>query len=160
MVLPLGVLTLYRLSVTLHLLAAMLWVGGMGLFAIVVVPVARRTLEPAQTQSLLRGVGTRFARVGWWVLGTLLVTGIMNLACRGNLSQVGSADFWGSSFGTTLAAKLLVVALVASASAIHGRDARTEGVSRARASWLGRATLLLSLVVVVLAVFLVRGAPW
>lgn len=152
--------TLYAITVTIHILAACLWIGGMGLFAIVVVPVAKRTLDGPAARGMLRAVGTRFATVGWWALGTLIVTGIANLGFRGVLPLLGTASFWSSPFGTTLAAKLAAVTLVLVVSRVHALDARQPQARAARASSLGRATLGLSVVVVVLAVFLVRGSPF
>ena len=148
--------TIYVLSVTIHVLAATLWVGGMGFFALVVVPAARRSLDPAQARTMLTAVGTRLGAIGWWLLGTLLVTGTINLSARGLLSELGTASFWQTSFGRTLALKLTFVTVMALVSFLHGRDARAAG-SRARATLLGRATFGLSLVVVLLAVVLVRG---
>lgn len=150
--------TVYLVSVVVHILAAMLWVGGMGIFALVVVPVARRTLGATEATLLLRGVGARFATVGWRVLSILLVTGVLNLHGRGLLPALATTQLWSSPFGRVLAAKLCVVGLVALSSLAHGRDAR--GAGRARASHLGRAVLMLSVAVVVLAVLLVRGTPW
>ncbi|MBX3232472.1 MAG: DUF4149 domain-containing protein [Labilithrix sp.] len=147
--------TLYTFVVVVHVLAAALWVGGMGLFALVVVPVAKRTLDEERARALLHGIGLRFASVGWYALGTLVVTGALNLHLRGLDAALATADFWRSPFGHTLAAKLGVVALVALASVAHARDARRG--DRMRAAKLGRAILVLSVVVVVLAVMLVRG---
>lgn len=157
---------LYLLSVTIHVLAAMLWVGGMGFFALVVVPVVRRHAGDAQVRELVRGVGMRFASVGWVALGTLIVTGVCNLGFRGLLPALATGDFWRSSFGHVLAMKLTVVAAVLVVSLLHAREARRAAAGaatetqRAGTNRLGRATFLLSVLVVVLAVMLVRGAPW
>lgn len=156
--------TIYVISVTLHVLAAMLWVGGMGFFALVVVPAARRSLEPMRARELLQAVGARLSQVGWWLLGSLLVSGFVNLWARGLLPALGTLGFWGSSFGRILAFKLTFVAVMAFVSSVHGRDARRHGATataqtRLRAALLGRATFGLSLVVVALAVILVRGLP-
>jgi putative copper export protein len=153
--------TLYAVTVTIHILAAALWIGGMGAFALVVVPAARRSLGEGEARGLLRAVGFRFASVGWWALGTLFVTGVANLGFRGVLPLLATASFWRTPFGTTLAAKLTFVVFVVLASLAHARDAKHPSPSgRARASRLGRATLLLSTVVVLFGVLLVRGAPW
>ncbi|MBS2013260.1 MAG: DUF4149 domain-containing protein [Deltaproteobacteria bacterium] len=156
--------TLYVVSVTLHILAAMLWIGGMGTFALIVVPVAKRILEPEQAGRILRAVGMRFSAISIHVLGTLLVTGVVNLACRGVLPMLATAAFWRTPFGTTLAVKLALVTFVTIASVIHARDARAAGErpatkTRTRSTVLGRLTLVVSLVVVVFAVSLVRGVP-
>jgi hypothetical protein len=55
--------TIYVISVTLHVLAAMLWVGGMGFFALVVVPAARNSLERSAPARCCRQWGSRPGRV-------------------------------------------------------------------------------------------------
>ncbi|MEO8799527.1 MAG: DUF4149 domain-containing protein [Polyangiaceae bacterium] len=152
----------YLLSVILHVLAAMLWVGGMGFFALVVVPVVRRTSSKEEARKILRETGTRFATIGWVALGVLVATGVGNLAFRGNLPALARAEFWHSPFGAIFAAKMSVVALVLVLSLLHSLDARRPSptdAARARATSLGRLTFVLSTVIVVLAVMLVRGPP-
>jgi putative copper export protein len=155
---------LYITCVVVHILTATLWVGGMGFFALVVVPVVRRNVAEADAQRVLRAAGKRFATVGWYALGTLFVTGVGNLAFRGLLPALVTTEFWRSSFGTTLALKVVAFACVLGASAAHSRDAlrpREPARPRGRSSSAsGRTTLLLSMGVVALGVMLVRGAPW
>jgi len=153
----------YLTCVAIHVLAAALWVGGMGFFALVIVPGLRR-LEETKRREILRDVGARFAKVGWYNLGTLVITGIGNLAFRGLLASIANFDFWRSPFGSTLAIKLLLVVIVFALTYAHYLDALREGPSspadRARASWLGRSTMILSIAIAVLGVMLVRGTPW
>lgn len=154
---------LYLLSVVIHILTAALWVGGMGFFALVVVPAVRRSVPPEQARTVLREAGIRFTRVGHAAFGILILTGLFNLHVRGALGQLFTSELWRSPFGTTLGLKLLFVALAFTASVIHGREAKvaTPGeAARRRSSMLGRAVLLFSVAAVVLAVFLVRGNPW
>ncbi|MEW6272928.1 MAG: CopD family protein [Thermodesulfobacteriota bacterium] len=166
---------LYVVSVWLHLLAAMVWIGGMVFLAAVVVPALKSPELAPSRVALLHGTGVRFRRVGWLALGTLLVTGLLNLLLRGyGLTQLTSAALWRSSFGEVLAAKLVLVAVILALSLVHDfvvgpratRVLRTDPTSpaaarvRRAASWLGRANLLLALAVLALAVMLVRGAPW
>ncbi|MCL2778070.1 MAG: CopD family protein [Polyangiaceae bacterium] len=153
----------YVSCVAIHVLAAALWVGGMGFFALVIVPGLRR-LEESKRREILRDVGARFAKVGFYNLGTLVVTGIGNLAFREMLASTLTVDFWKTPFGSTLAIKLLLVVIVCALTYAHYLDALREGpespADRARASWLGRSTMILSIVIAVLGVMLVRGAPW
>jgi copper resistance protein D len=152
---------LYQVSVVLHVLAAMLWVGGMGFFALVVVPVLRRKLGPAAGGEALRAIGIRLAEASWIILGVLIATGVTNLATRGLLPLMAEPAFWSTGLGRTLAVKLAFVALVVASSSAHARTARrapaAPAPSRARGNLLGRATLAFSVVVVALAVLLARG---
>ncbi len=159
---------LYVLSVTVHVLAAALWVGGMGFFALVVVPIVRRAMDPERASAVLREAGLRFNKVAWICLGVLAATGVCNLYCRGLLPAILTAEFWSTAFGRALAVKLGVVAFVVAASAAHAVDARRPPVpagaevarARRRMTLLGRSILLFSVAVVALGVVLVRGAPF
>ena len=160
---------LYNLTVTLHLLAAIVWLGGMLFFAMVA-PILRGIADDGTRQGLFDALGRRFRLVGWACIALLLVTGVGQLQLRGWLNRevMGSADFWSTAPGRALAWKLWFVAAMLSVQALHdfwlgpraGRvppgssEARTL---RRRAAWLARANALLGLGLVYVAVRLVRG---
>ena len=162
--------SLYLLSVTLHLLAAMVWLGGTFFLALVGAPVLRR-VEPASLRSeLLSQLGVRFRIVGWIAIALLVVTGIANLSFRGVLDSdtLGNASFWQSRYGQTLGWKLMIVIAMVSLAAVHDfllgpRVTRlTPGSAQAaagrrRAAWLARFNALLGIVLVGVAVRLARG---
>lgn len=174
---------LYQLSVLLHILSAVIWVGGMFFLALVVVPVAR-TLAPAERAALFGAVGRRFRAVGWGCIGLLIVTGVINVSYRGvTLDNLFTAELWGSPFGSTLAMKLAAVVVLLILSVVHDfvlgphsvrvlervgqgspaeqRDATLEAERlRRAASMLGRIEGILALLVIALAVMLVRGRPF
>ncbi|MBI3990235.1 MAG: DUF4149 domain-containing protein [candidate division NC10 bacterium] len=164
----------YLLSVWLHLLAAMIWIGGMVFLAMALVPVIRRLKDQEVATTLIHETGMRFRWVGWGCLGLLLVSGTVNLAYRG----FGWTDVWSGRIvqgplGQVLGFKLLLVAVILLISALHdfliGPRATALGQAdptslearrlRRQASWLGRLNLLLALIVVALGVMLVRGLP-
>ena len=170
---------LYQMSVFLHILSAIIWIGGMLFLALVVVP-ATRGLPPAERASVFGAVGRRFRAVGWGCIGVLIVTGVVNLTYRGvTVESLLTTQLWGSPFGTTLALKLAVVAVMLGLSAYHdfvigprsvkilklaGSEASPALLTearrlRARASIVGRVETLLALVVLILAVMIVRGIP-
>lgn len=161
----------YFVNVTIHVLAAMLWLGGMFFLGVVGAPVLRH-IEPAPLrQRLFQELGTRFRRVGWWAIAVLVITGILNLYFRGWLHWKGvlaSAAFWASPVGHALAAKLIAVALMISISAIHdfihgpraGRatpGSPTAITMRKQAALLARVNALLGIILVIAAVRLARG---
>ncbi|MFN8488688.1 MAG: DUF4149 domain-containing protein [Caldilineaceae bacterium] len=163
---------LYLLSVWLHILAAMTWLGGMLFFVIVLVPVTRHPAYREVAGELVQRVGVRFRWLGWLCFGLLIATGTVNLINRGvTWASLVDAHFWNGSFGRTLGMKLFLVAIILAASAYHDFYVGPEATaawqampnsSRARrlrlqARWMGRINLLLALLVVALAVILVRG---
>jgi putative copper resistance protein D len=166
--------TLYFITVGLHLLTAIFWIGGLLFLALAVVPVVRRPAFRALSPALLEAIGLRFRSLGWIAMGVLVLTGLINLLARGvTPALLMDPTFWGGAFGRALAGKLLTVALVIGLNALHDfwagpRATRAlavdpEGVEAARwrrlASWLARLTLLASLGALIFAVFMVRGWP-
>lgn len=161
---------MYHLNVTLHVLAALIWLGGMLFLAVVGAPVIRRVEPPPLRAELFRAIGRQFRLVGWICIGVLLVTGVLNLQFRGllNASALGSGDFWSSGYGSALAAKLGAVLVMLIVQAVHDfwhgprasrLDARSDEARRMRvwASWLARINAIVGVVLVYFAVRLARG---
>lgn len=163
---------LYLLSVWLHILTAMLWLGGMLFLVLVLLPIVRQPEYRQVAGELFHRAGVRFRWIGWVGFGLLILTGSFNLVYRGiTWSTLGTALFWQGPFGSTLAWKLSLVTIVILASAYHdfyvGPRATTAWQAdptstqarslRKQASWFGRINLLLALMIVLLAVALVRG---
>jgi uncharacterized membrane protein len=162
---------LYYANVTIHVLAAMLWLGGMFFLGIVGAPVLRTIEPPPLRQRLFQELGTRFRRVGWYAIAVLVVTGVLNLQFRGWLHWHGvlaSSAFWKTGVGHALAAKLIAVVSMVSISTIHDfihgpRAGRaTPGspeaiVLRRQAARLARLNALVGIVLVIAAVRLARG---
>jgi copper resistance protein D len=162
---------LYYTNVTIHVLAAMLWLGGMFFLGVVGAPVLRAIEPPALRQRLFQQLGLRFRTVGWWAIGVLVVTGVINLQYRGWLhwsGVLGEIEFWRTATGHALAFKLLAVAAMLAVSATHdfvlgpmaGRahPGSPDAVAlRKRAALLARWNAMLGIVVVIAAVHLARG---
>ena len=160
----------YWVSVTLHVLAALVWLGGLFFLALVGAPVLRRVEPPALRARLFGDLGLAFRRVGWVTLGVLVVTGTLLLHYRGWLRRdtLFEAGFWGTTAGTALAWKLAAVTTMLLLQAAHdfalgpvaSRAAPGSPESlrlRRRATLLARASAVVGLVIVVAAVRLARG---
>lgn len=161
---------LYYVSVTLHVLAALLWLGGMFFLAAVGAPVLRAVEPPELRAELFAVLGERFRRVGWGAIGVLVVTGLGNLYYRGLLhsSVLGNAAFWAGRWGHALAWKLGCVIVMIALSAVHDfwigpaasrHPAGSPAARRYRrwAAWLARIEAVVGVVLVVAAVRLARG---
>jgi copper resistance protein D len=160
----------YLASVSLHVLAAMLWLGGMFFFALVGAPVLRSVEPPPLRARLFRAAGERFRTVGWSCIAVLLVTGILNLHFRGVLSTaaLGSGSFWSAPWGRVLAAKLIAVGAMLAVSALHdfvhgpaasrlAPGSPEAARARGRAARWARVNAILGILVVLIAVRLARG---
>ena len=162
---------LYFTSITLHVLAAMLWLGGMFFLGVVGAPTLRRIEPPELRQRLFYTLGVRFRTTGWWAIAVLLVTGVSNLYFRGWLAWdgvLGSRAFWATATGHALAWKLAMVAVMLGVSAVHdfvlgprsgrARPGSPEALAlRSRAAWAARINALAGVILVIAAVRLARG---
>ena len=162
---------LYYVTVTIHVLAALLWLGGMFFLALVGAPVLRTVEPPQLRQQLFQQLGLRARSVGWWSLATLITTGVFILGHRGLLrwdDVFANAAFWRTGLGIALAVKLAAVTVMLIVSVVHdfvlgpaaGRAvAGTPEAVRMRrqAALLARGSALIGVIIVIAAVRLARG---
>jgi copper resistance protein D len=159
----------YYVNVTVHVLAALLWLGGMFFLAAVGAPVLRAVEPPELRAQLFRRLGEQFRLVGWVSIAVLIVTGFINLHFRGLLSaQLLVGSFWLTPYGKALAWKLGAVTAMLVIQAVHdfrhgpAASRLTPGSPEAlrmrrRAAMLARVNAVLGIVVVIAAVRLARG---
>jgi uncharacterized membrane protein len=160
----------YYLSVSVHVFAALLWLGGMFFLAVVGAPVIRELDSRTLRARLFQVLGARFRTVGWICIVVLVITGFTNLHFRGLLEAELLADpgFWSSPYGTALTWKLGGVTAMILTSALHdfwlGPAAKDAGRGSPRAermrkvsSWVARVNAGLGVVVVLAAIRLARG---
>lgn len=159
----------YVAVVTVHLIAAIVWLGGMLFFALAA-PVLRAIDDERARAAVFDRLGRRFRIVGWICIGVLLVSGVVQLRMRGwwGLAVWTSPVFLTSRAAVTLAWKLGAVALMVAIQGAHDfwlgprAGAAEPGTPEARslrrrAAWLARVNAMLALVLVYFAVRLARG---
>lgn len=76
-------------AITLHLLAAIIWVGGMFFAYLCLRPVAATVLEPPLRLTLWQQTLHRFFRWVWLAVVTLLASGHGMIALFGGMGSVG-----------------------------------------------------------------------
>ncbi len=157
----------YHLVVFVHVLGAVIWVGGILFLGFVAVPAIRRLPDDARG-NLLSTIGRRFRLIGYLALAVLFITGIIQMVTLGaNLSNVLDGSFFATRFGSSLAIKLVLVVIMVSVSAVHdfvvgpaSARALASGADttnlRQAASWLARVTAVLAVLVVYYAVRMLR----
>ena len=154
------------LNVWLHILAAVIWIGGMLFLSLVAVPVLRRVEAPLLRRDLFRAMARRFRRLVWICIAVLVPTGIVNVVYSGNATA-------GSPYMTVLHIKLGLVAFLVLMGLLHdfvigpraGRALSRDGLPPTGtdllmvqlASWVGRFNLLLGIVILLLAAALTRS---
>ncbi len=135
----------------LHVIAAILWVGGQLTLSLVVRPASLRSdLAPEDRVRLMSGVGVRYGRIATiGLMPVILATGLALIYHHG-------VEFGGlsvSSYATTLTIKVILVFVSFALAFAHGFIAARS--SSAVARWIGISSALVSVAIVFLAVMLV-----
>jgi putative copper resistance protein D len=140
-----------------HLLAAIVWVGGTVALVFVSVPPLQR-LEGEQRARLLRELGQRWRPIGWSALGVAILTGAL-IAARDNAFDTTPARFdW------VLAVKGVLVGLLVAGAYLHDfvlgpglarqiREGRPQSL-RPLLTAIGRANLALTIAIPILGALL------
>ena len=160
----------YFTVVVVHVVASMVWVGGVLFFALVGAPVLRTVEPPATRAALFDAMGRRFRLVGWVAVAVLVVTGLLLVEMRGWMSRdvLLHPDFWRTAAGSALAWKLVLVTIMIALTAAHdlaldpARVRATEGrpgaeASRRRAILMARFGAVAAIAVVAVAARLARS---
>lgn len=151
----------------IHLLAAILWIGGIAFVSLALVPALKEESFAAQRGLLFRTVGVRFRAIVWLSVAVLAVTGTVLLSRR-----VGSV-LDPSGWPVVMRVKLALVAALIALTALHdfwlgpqvGRLLRVSEARHTRAErrlirlspWVPRVGLVLALGVLLAATMLVRA---
>lgn len=70
----------------LHMLATVAWIGSLASLSLLVLPAARRVLDPQAYASLLNGLQSRLDALGWISLLVLTATGLFQMSANPNYS--------------------------------------------------------------------------
>jgi len=95
-------ITLYAVLVFLHVLAIVIWVGGMFVMHTAVRPSAVQLLEPPQRLPLMTAILGRFFN---WVAGAVLVTlatGVAMIALAGGIRPLHGSVYWMFGVGVVM----------------------------------------------------------
>lgn len=163
---------MYYLSLYVHILSAIFWIGGMLFTVAVLVPVSRHKIIEPNRGTFFKIIGEKFSRISWLLFLILIITGITNLTTRGfELSLFLDPNFWQTGFGYYLGIKLMIFGIVLIISGLHdfyfgpkaaqliNSDPGSPQTQTFRkiSSWLGRMNLLFGLMIVYYAMRVVRG---
>ena len=162
----------YLLSVFIHILAAITWIGGMLFIVMVMAPLLRSPDFRPHATRVLHSTGKKFKKIGWACLLLLLVTGFIIAGARWGFSVLFTSVFWAQPYpGQVLMHKLSIYLIVVVLSYVHDYHIGPKAVSAMRAaadapetlklrkaaSWMGRLNLLLALMILWYGIRLVRG---
>ena len=154
-------------ATSLHILAAVAWIGGMVFLSFVLAPLVRSRHATSEAIALFRSSARRFRLVVWSAMAVLLVTGPFLL------SQRHIAVTHPATWPQVVAVKLGLVAMLLLLTFSHDlflgpkagqitaipACARTswEQTLVASARWLSRLSLLIAMAIIVAAAILARS---
>ncbi len=98
----------------IHVIAAVIWIGGNLILAMVIVPYFRQNLPPVQRIKLLTQIGKRFEPIVWGCVGILFFTGLINV-----FNAVGLSASVITSFMRTLFIKLSLFIVLIILTCLH-----------------------------------------
>lgn len=101
----------------LHVIAAVVWIGGNLILAMVIVPYFRQNLPPVQRIQLLTQIGKRFEPIVWGCVGVLFFTGIVNISTAIDITSPSEVL---SAYMRTLFIKLMLFITLVILTALHG----------------------------------------
>ncbi len=153
---------LLKISLFFHVMAAILWIGGMLFLTLVIAPFLRSLNDRKQQSMLYQAVGTRYRFWGWVAIVTLLITGPVNLYMMGiSPLLIFNPTFHGTDYGFALMMKLAFVFIIVASSLLHdfwiGPKARQSPKYSKIAKIAGRSNLIIAILIVIFAVFIRTG---
>ena len=152
-----------KISLLLHILSAIFWIGGMLFLVLVVAPYLKSVPDPKAKSQIYQVVGKQYRSWGWVSIVTLLVTGpiILNDLYGLPFTALFDPSLHSTGFGQAIVAKLSLVAIIVISSLVHdfwiGPKARTSPRHSNIARFFGRINLLIALLIVLFAVFIRTG---
>src|SRR3990167_6069930 len=109
-----------KLSLFLHILAALFWIGGMLFLTIVVVPFLKTIKDVQERSRIYQVVGKSFRFWGWVAISILVITGPLNLYLMGiPVKSLIDPSFHSTSYGKALDIKISFVILIIVTSLLH-----------------------------------------
>lgn len=66
----------------LHIIATVLWIGGIMTLSLLVIPAARRTLDAGDYAAFFGRLQTGLQRIGWMSLAVLVATGMFQMSAH------------------------------------------------------------------------------
>jgi len=68
----------------MHILATVIWIGGLASLSLFVLPAARRSMQPVQYSTFLTSIQGRIQQIGWFSLIVLIFTGMFQMISHPN----------------------------------------------------------------------------
>ncbi|TGL65132.1 hypothetical protein [Leptospira jelokensis] len=159
----------YLICLVFHILSAMIWVGGMIFYVIVVMPVIRNPSLKDQKLTLLQLTALQFRSISYILFFLLITSGFGMLFTKGYLLDGQLRLFFSSNIGYMFILKIGFFLILFLSSLYHDfvsgpktfvyaeRDTVQYERYRKRSGFFGRFNLLLSLGITIFGILVSRG---
>ncbi|MCG6143590.1 hypothetical protein [Leptospira bandrabouensis] len=160
---------LYFILLILHVLSAMIWVGGMIFYVIVFIPVIRNPELKDQKLRLLQLTAIQFRNISYFIFAIFIFSGTGILYLKGFFQNGINWKLWASNIGFMFIAKIGLFTVLFLSSLYHDfvtgpktfTYLTTDPVRferyRKTSSFFGRFNLLVSLTIAIFGIFVSRG---
>lgn len=88
-------MVLFTISLIIHVVFVVLWMGGVGFVTIVLFPMITRTQQPLERVLLFQRIEHRYARIARLYAVIVGITGFVNLYYMGGLKLLFTGYGWG-----------------------------------------------------------------
>jgi copper resistance protein D len=161
----------FHLSLFIHLLAVITFVGGMAFLAMILVPALREPDLKNSAGPVMRAAARRFGKIGAASVLILIVTGFTNAFAKGYGAVFFSSEFWKLPYAHLFGTKFVLALAIIAVSMMHiGRrgnraldamnsEPAAEMTARLQRSSArsGRINMVLALIAVVLGILMSRS---
>ena len=96
----------------LHLMSAILWIGGLGLLMMAVVPALRKSVPGEFVKPLANAIYRKYQRIIGALMLIILVTGGINIAYVNKLMKAGNGEGFTNPYLIALGVKLFFVVCI------------------------------------------------
>ncbi len=155
---------MYLFSVYLHIITAIVWIGGQLFLPLVLIPALKKIeMENYFKREIIIETGIIFSKVGKWLMGVFVFTGIGNFYFKFHSFQI---EIFQSHYGKMLIIKIVLFLIMLVINFYHEMKVglkmkehlSNEQYERLRkiASITGRVTLLLSLIIAFIGLYLTK----
>ncbi|MCW7505341.1 hypothetical protein [Leptospira paudalimensis] len=165
-------MTAYLIFLMFHILSAMVWVGGMIFYVIVVMPVIRNQKLKEQKLTLLQLTALQFRNISYILFFILITTGFGILFSKGLLREDNLFTFFTSSIGFMFSLKIGMFGILFISSVYHDfvsgpktffyleSDPVQYERYRRMSGFFGRFNLFLSLFIAISGILVSRGVSF
>jgi uncharacterized membrane protein len=158
-----GEAPLWALSLAywLHMLATIVWIGGLATLALLVLPAARQRLSADELASFLHNLQSRLDPLAWMSLAVLTATGLFQMSANPNYQGfLAFSNLWAQAILLKHLTFILMLGLSAyltwgllpalrRAALLRARNQSLQGVEQLQRQeiWLIRLNLILGVII-------------